>query len=410
MGSIKTIIIGTLSEPIPPKYYGGIEEIIYFIVEGLLKKGWYIYLIDIDDDFRRDLTKFGKITRNDKFKMVRIPVIASTRNTILMLRGLVALAKTINLIKKDSTIIVHSFYYYPLFPLTLFLKFLSKIEHSNIKVIYTTAAHYPWLARQVKFRSKLTYPFRKLMKDYADIIVTLSEPMVKSISLNLNIPKNKFRVIHDCYDDEEYDYRNIEIQKLQKMAENFKKNTGLKDKLIILYLARLQSEKGIDDLLQALELLKSLCSHNFHRLKVIIAGKTNDKTLQKYKSMIKRKNLDNVVTIVGNKPRIVVKFLYTLADLYILPTKLEAGPPISLLQAIGSGTPAITTKYSLIPELLRLSHSVIDKPIAKNLARKIYYFLIHKQELRMMWEKEYIIVKKYYGKSYCVSKYLEVYV
>lgn len=409
MKNRKIIIVGTLSEPIPPRYYGGIEEIIYFVVEYLVNTKWQVYLVDLDD-FRRELSKMHRLIKTGRLKIIRIPTMHHRTTLTLLIQGLRGFLKTLKILLHDKEIrVISIFYYYPLFPMAYILKLISKFTGRRLHIVYFTAAHYPWLARNIKLRSKFLFPFRKLNKSSADLIITLSKQMATSIHYYLKIPIDKFRVVHDCYDDEEYDYKNPEFLKIIKKAEDLRNRIDLKDKIIVLYLARFNSEKGIDDLIKAMDLLKKKDEDKLRMLKVIIAGKADYATLFKYKNLVHSLGLNGTIKVVGSVSRDMVKFLYALADLYILPTRLEAGPPISLLQAVASGVPAITTKYALIPELLPIKYACVEEPFPEELYKILRTIIEHREILNNLWQEEYKIIKRKYNKLYCGKKYIEIY-
>jgi len=403
----KIIVLGTLAEPIPSKFYGGIEEIAYFVIENLIRRGWYVYLIDIDDS-RREFKKILKMIKSGRLKLIRVPSIVegNPKSLILIFRGLIGLHKALKILLYDRGVhLINIFYYYPLLPITFLIKLLSKVVNKKVYVIYTTAAHYPWLAKDVKLKSKILFAFRKLVKNNADKIITLSKEMVASISYYLKIPINKFEIIHDCYDDEEYDHANPVFDEMHKIAKAFRSKADLNNSFIILYLARLEPSKGVDHLIQAIRILKERNQTILGNLKVIIAGKADSNKLFRYKHMVKSLRLNNTIHIIGSVSRSMVKFLYALSDLYVLPTQLEAGPPISLLQAVGSGIPAVTTKYALIPELFSIKYAVVNEPISEELANILEILIQNRKLLTNLWQEEYDIIKRSYGKSYCGQKY-----
>ena len=105
----------------------------------------------------------------------------------------------------------------------------------------------------------------------------------------------------------------------------------------LLFLSRLHPVKGIYELLEAWRLLKPA------GWVLNIAGPDEDGNLIKIKSFIARHNLENSINILGPANDEMKSYLYSQADLFILPSHSE-NFGIVILEALSFGLPVITTK------------------------------------------------------------------
>lgn len=121
-----------------------------------------------------------------------------------------------------------------------------------------------------------------------------------------------------------------------------------KEKYNILFLCRIQKEKGINELLEAVKNLTIKGVKNFH-LKVVGGGSYLDQV----RGIVKEFGIGEWVSIEGavndeGKKR----SYYSESDIYILPTYYREGFPRTLYEAMIFGTPILTTFVSGIPSLM----------------------------------------------------------
>ncbi len=122
-----------------------------------------------------------------------------------------------------------------------------------------------------------------------------------------------------------------------------------KDKYNLLFLCRIQQQKGIIELLEALRKLKEKGIDCFH---LTVAG--DGDYLDMAMIECKNKGLDNDVTFTGGIYDNKVKAeLFKNADIYVLPTYYNEGFPRTLYEAMIFGTPVITTLVAGIPALMK---------------------------------------------------------
>lgn len=118
------------------------------------------------------------------------------------------------------------------------------------------------------------------------------------------------------------------------------------DTLKLLYLGRLDREKGLVELLTAVSVLKDKGKH----VKLTIVGEGVDG--QMLRKIMHEIGIDDVVTFYGVEyDPVKIKDIYTSADVYVLPTYHE-GFPRTVYEAMIFGTPVITTMVGGIPDVM----------------------------------------------------------
>jgi len=126
---------------------------------------------------------------------------------------------------------------------------------------------------------------------------------------------------------------------------SFRRRLGLpSDRLLILFLGRINYIKGTDMLIEAFARLKNLDAH------LAIVG-PDDGQLAEVQSLIHKYNLDHRVTLPGLAIGPEVLAAYQDADLFVLPSRSDAFP-VTIMEACLAGTPMVITDHCQIAHLL----------------------------------------------------------
>ncbi len=131
----------------------------------------------------------------------------------------------------------------------------------------------------------------------------------------------------------------------QNNGEYLKKRYALPDKRILLSVSRLDKEKNIDLILDALSLIPGKIAPQF-----VIAGKGAEE--KHLKQLVKDLNLEKCVTFIGFVPDEDLPNLYCIADCFIIAGKAEL-QSIVTMEAMASGLPVIAILAMALPELVR---------------------------------------------------------
>lgn len=117
------------------------------------------------------------------------------------------------------------------------------------------------------------------------------------------------------------------------------------EKNIILYVGSLYSGKGVNYLIDAMELLSLQCSDV---LLYILGAGDLDNALQR---KVRKLNLQEKVVFLGNKPQTKVPRWMNAVDLLILPSVSEGLPPV-IPESLACGTPVVASRVGGIPEII----------------------------------------------------------
>lgn len=121
---------------------------------------------------------------------------------------------------------------------------------------------------------------------------------------------------------------------------------GSEDKLVALFMSRIEKRKGIWDILDVIDANRDL----LEKYKFVIAGPYTEDYL-KVKERLVLLELQDVVTMPGPLTGEEKSAAYRGADIYLLPSYAE-GLPIGLLEAMSYQLSCITTPVGGIPDLI----------------------------------------------------------
>jgi len=120
-----------------------------------------------------------------------------------------------------------------------------------------------------------------------------------------------------------------------------------KDKLIVLYLSRIEKRKGIFEIIDAIENHSELKD----KFRFVIAGPKTD-SYEEIEQRVKLLGLSDHVTMPGTLVGSDKQDAYSTADIYLLQSFAE-GMPIGLLEAMSYSLVCITTPVGGIPDVVQ---------------------------------------------------------
>lgn len=190
-------------------------------------------------------------------------------------------------------------------------------------------------------------------------------------------PNNKIQTI----------YNGIDLGKFTS-KENLsvsRKNFGFsKEDFIIVYSGRINNEKGISELIDTMLQLKDT------RIKLMILGssffdntKNEDSFIQSLKDKAKRIKAQIVFT--GFIPYYQVPDYLQLADIAVLPSMWNEPFGLTIVEAMATGLPLITTRSGGIPEICEGVATIVDRDnIVNNLSTAILDLYEHPEKRKQM--------------------------
>lgn len=157
------------------------------------------------------------------------------------------------------------------------------------------------------------------------------------------------------------------------------------EKVEVLFLARIQDLKGINELIEAIVLLKK--AGQLQKFKFTIAGhEAKNGTINKLKEHLKSNDItEESVEFAGRLNGVEKYEAYSKSEVYVLPSYTE-GCPNSVLEALSSGLFCITTNVGALKDLIKEDRNgkFIDIKSSQALFGVFQEYLKRKEEFRML--------------------------
>lgn len=187
--------------------------------------------------------------------------------------------------------------------------------------------------------------------------------------------------------------------RLPNMAKYFRDKYNV-DGRIISYIGRVHPTKGVDLLIKAFaKIVKTEPA-----LKLIIAGKGDEKYLRKCLNIAKRLGIDNKIRYLNYIPEEDKIGLIDASELVVLPSK-HAGEsyPIIIDEVKARGKPLVVTNYGALPYRIKnVVEGIVVNADANSLAKGIAYVLNNIDMFR--------IIEKPYTWSEVAKKLVDLYI
>jgi glycosyltransferase involved in cell wall biosynthesis len=205
------------------------------------------------------------------------------------------------------------------------------------------------------------------------------------------------------------DYRNLESKtvvipngvdvNIFKPLENGKEKF---DKFTILYVGRMELEKGVDILIRALDILnKEGITSN---LKTLLIG--DGIHVEHFKSLAKDLSLEDKIEFLGNIKNTELPNYYSKSHVFALPSRRAEGHPMTISEAMCSGLILLTTNSGGLRNLYEDGKEGFFITDEESLAEKIKYLYNNKDILIKMSEMSYHKGIKDYSKNAMIEKYV----
>lgn len=166
-----------------------------------------------------------------------------------------------------------------------------------------------------------------------------------------------------------------------------KEKIGLKKSYkYIGFVSRLESEKGWDILLDAINELKDNKIINNYRF--IFVG--NGKELEDFKNKVKYLNLDELIIHIDFLNQLQLADLYNCLELFCFPTEANESLGLVGIEALACGVPVVASNFAALREYVINGHNgyLFEKGNFNDLSNKIEQYIV-------LSEKEKIIMKNY---------------
>ncbi len=235
-------------------------------------------------------------------------------------------------------------------------KYLKKIFRK--KLIVSTHAVY-----EVNSQSRTASLLKQILNG-ADEILTLSKASYNEL-VKLGIDEKKIKIF-------KY-WINLDVFKPLENKRWLRKELGLPDGFLVLFVGRLTEIKGVRELVSVAEKLPEV--------KFVFVG--NGPLENFLKTKTKKKN----VIFVGRVDNKLLYRYYNAANVFCIPSQYEEGFGRVVMEAVACGTPVVGAKKGGIPEALDDSVSILVEPTVENLKDAIYDLYANKSHYAKLKEK-----------------------
>lgn len=327
--------------------YGGMERYIYFLSKHLIEQGVEVEIVTSPEHKgRRNHTE---IYDGIKYNFIR-PMVRGGRFFGFYRSYHVFNINSARYLRKKEFDILHC-YEITSFPYLLF--------KNRAPVIFEPfhRGTEPWKAKTLKekiFDFPMGYPLKYCMT-HADAIASEGEIQTERLIEFFGIDREKIFDLHDGVDLSLID-RYISEGKVSR------EDIGLKDDdFVIININRIEKEKGVSYLIEALHLIKK----EINNVRLIMIGKGSDEP--RIYSLIHKYGLQDIVKHFRDVEDSLLFNYYSLADIFVTPTIYE-GLPLVVLEAMACGLPIIATNTAENPQVVKDGKNGYLVPVADSKA------------------------------------------
>lgn len=282
--------------------------------------------------------------------------------------------KLVKLFRKEKPDVVHTHIYASKYALPAAV--LAGVKRKIHTVHNMAQKEQGWAGRKIN----------SFMYKYCNVTpVALSNEIRRSIQEVYGLPKNKIPAI----------YNGIDLSKCIP-----KETYGIKECYTFLHIGRFMKVKNHETLIRAFAKIAAL--HENVKLQLIGEGELRPQIEELVKSL----KIENKVEFLGLQAN-VYPFLHG-ADTFCLPSKYE-GIPMTLIEAMGTGVPIISSAVGGIPDMLRDERDALlvlpDMESVANSMERLYSDCALRERLGVAAEKR----SKDFSSETMAIKYIDVY-
>lgn len=391
---MKTLMICPGGLPVPAVRGGAVEILLTNILKINEIKCNDLTLLQPKNEFN------GTLFKQTKFEYIHIPkFIKSIDKLLFNITNLLCFKKAGSFSK-----IVSSFYYS--YKISQYLRnnsFDKIIVEQNLILLYFLRSKklYKKYIKSVYFHAHnelhSTFGIKKILNNIK--IISISNFLKSSILANKSLKINEKNVLilknaidEDFFNKTSYDYT---------LAKKF--NIDKNDNVIV-FVGRIDKEKGIDILLSSL--LKLEKNFNFFDFKLLVVGA--EFSGLNYRNSFSKKirdlasHLSSRIIFTGFVDYNEIPKYYKLAKLVVLPSVWNEPAGLTMLEAVSSGCCLITTNSGGIPEYVKGRAILLEKNNLENELPKIIFDLLINPDLINQYKEnnERLINKKSLEKYY----------
>lgn len=235
-------------------------------------------------------------------------------------------------------------------------------------------------------------------------VIAISKYIKERFERNSNV-YGKTEILYNCVDFQKFSCQNIDMKQLKN-----KWNIS-NDDVVFLFSGRINSDKGVAELLRAFKRL----SQKYKNVKMIIIGSAvfGTKRRNQYEEQVYQlaSSLNDKVIFTGYIESEKMPFIYQLADIAVVPSMWEEPFGVVALEIMAMKKPIIVTKSGGLIEVVDSeSAKIVDKEenVVNNLLQAMEEFYCMGEKRVEYGEKSYQYVKSIpafdkenYYKNFC---------
>jgi glycosyltransferase involved in cell wall biosynthesis len=335
--------IAILTYTFPPKWLSGTEIATYNIAKYLAKRGLDVYVITSKDNGLPDIeTRDGFQIYRTKFPKIKF------------LGCIIFWMNIIPILKKIDPDVIHSQM------IGMGVPALAAKKLFGVPYIVWGRGSDVHLSRGYE-----RFILKPVLKK-ADAVIVLTEDMKKDVGAF-------------CDRDVSVIPNGVDLEKFNNLS---KKDLRAKlqigpDEKVITFIGRLHPVKGVLYLIKAMNLVKD----KEPKAKLLLIGDGEDRDA--LKETANKLNLERFVTFLQQIPAQNIPEYTVASDVFVLPS-LSEGFPLTVLEAMASGLPIVTTRVRGLPEIVTEGENgfLVEPKNPQQLAEKIL-LILKNDELRL---------------------------
>lgn len=241
------------------------------------------------------------------------------------------------------------------------------------------------------FLNKDTYKAEKIVEN-CEALISNSEYIKKCISTIANASKKKIMVNKNCLDDS--DFEEITEEEVRSKALEYGIDVN---KTNILFSGRIVPEKGIKELLYAIQDISKEIDWNLNIVGSKCFGKTKVDKFTKELYDISDKNKDKI-KFMGYVKHSDMRFINKIADVSVIPSIWEEPAGRVALESQVVGTPIIISDSGGIKEYTNLKASIVVKRgenFVQDLTKALNKILLNENLKKNMGEEARKVTQPY---------------
>ena len=289
---------------------GGLEELFRIIVTGLNREKYNIFVCCIEEG--------GQVAQELVESGIKVDILGmkSYHNPFNIL-------KLVKYIKKREIDIIHTHMYFA----NSFGRIAAILAKTPIMISTAYSNYFEYKKRNILME--------RFLSGFTDRIIAASDSIKEFTVKQEGIKPDKFKVIHDCASTEKFS------KKLD--STSIRKSLGIESGCpVVGCVARLDAVKGHAYLIQA----AAKISKRNPKVKFLLVG---DGPL--------RKELEDLTVNLGIKDKVIfagtrrdIPEMLSAIDIFVLPSALREGCPLSILEAMAMSKPVVASRLGGIPE------------------------------------------------------------